>query len=413
MDKLLTSNWFVKIISFLLALMLYTIVAMPDASTTSRGESFLEPESETERITDMELEILYDEENVVVSDLPETVDVIVEGRTDGVMLSKLTNKEIYVDLRNLTPGQHLVTVKHRDFPENVDVTIDPVRVSVTIEEKKATNFQAGINLLKQEELPEGYTTEEPIVSPKTVTVTGARSKLEKVAFVRGYVDVSGAKEEVNERITLNVYDANMDEIQGLSIDPAVVDVKVPIKAPFKKVPIKLDQEGKLPEGISISSIELDPAEVSVFGPREDLEKLEFLDGIPLDLSDISKDTTVELDIPVPEGMKKVDPEKVKATIKVGKEDERAFNDVPIEVTGVSEGLTANVSEPDNGVTDMTLYGDASVLENVQTNDFQAYIDASGLSEGNHELNLQWNGPSYVRWTGSPKKVTLTIENSTS
>ncbi|MFP3490329.1 YbbR-like domain-containing protein, partial [Staphylococcus sp. SIMBA_130] len=83
---------------------------------TSNTNDVLQPQSESERIPNMELEVLYDEENVVVSDLPETVDVLVEGRTDGLMLSKLTNKEIYVDLRNLTPGQHLVTVKHRDFP---------------------------------------------------------------------------------------------------------------------------------------------------------------------------------------------------------------------------------------------------------------------------------------------------------
>jgi YbbR domain-containing protein len=412
MDKLLTSNWFVKIISFLLALMLYTIVAMPDASTSNTND-VLQPQTESERIPNMELEVLYDEENVVVSDLPETVDVLVEGRTDGLMLSKLTNKEIYVDLRNLTPGQHLVTVKHRDFPENVDVTIDPVRVSVTIEEKKSNTFQAGINLLKAEELPEGYSTEEPIVSPKTVTVTGASSKLEQVAFVRGYVNVSGAKEEVNERITLNVYDANMEEIQGLSIDPAVVDVKVPVTAPFKKVPIKLDQKGKLPEGTSISSIELEPKEVSVFGPEEELGKLEFLDGIPLDLSEITKDTTIELDVPVPDGMKKVDPETVKAKITVGKEEEKAFEDVPIKVTGISEGLAANISEPKQGSTNMTLYGVSSVLDTIQNGDFQAYIDASGLSEGEHELELQWNGPSYVRWSGSDKKVKLKIENSSS
>jgi YbbR domain-containing protein len=412
MDKLLTSNWFVKIISFLLALMLYTIVAMPDASTSNTND-VLQPQTESERIPNMELEVLYDEENVVVSDLPETVDVLVEGRTDGLMLSKLTNKEIYVDLRNLTPGQHLVTVKHRDFPENVDVTIDPVRVSVTIEEKKSNTFQAGINLLKAEELPEGYSTEEPIVSPKTVTVTGASSKLEQVAFVRGYVNVSGAKEEVNERITLNVYDANMEEIQGLSIDPAVVDVKVPVTAPFKKVPIKLDQKGKLPEGTSISSIELEPKEVSVFGPEEELGKLEFLDGIPLDLSEITKDTTIKLDVPVPDGMKKVDPETVKAKITVGKEEEKAFEDVPIKVTGISEGLAANISEPKQGSTNMTLYGVSSVLDTIQNGDFQAYIDASGLSEGEHELELQWNGPSYVRWSGSDKKVKLKIENSSS
>ena len=412
MDKLLTSNWFVKIISFLLALMLYTIVAMPDAST-SGTQGMFEPQTESEPITDMELQVLFDEDNVVVSDLPETVDVVVNGRTDSVMLSKLKNKEIYVDLRNLTPGQHLVTVKHKDFPENVDVTIDPARVSVTIEEKNSNNYQAGINLLKVEELPEGYTTEEPIVTPKTVSVTGAKSKLDQVAFVRGYVDVSGAKEEVNQRITLNVYDGNMDEIQGLTIDPAVVDVKVPVKAPFKKVPIKLDQKGELPEGISISSIALEPTDVSVFGPEEELEELEYLDGIPLDLSEITKDTTIELEIPVPEGMTKVDPGTVKAKISIDKEDERAFDDVPIKITGVSDGLEASVSKPETGATDMKLYGAASVLDNLQNSDFQAYIDATGLSEGEHELGLQWNGPSYVRWSGSTKKVTLTIENRTS
>lgn len=318
MDKLLTSNWFVKIISFLLALMLYTIVAMPDAST-SGGDGLLNPEGDSYPISDMKLQVLYDEEEVVVSELPETVDVIVEGRTDGVMISRMTNKEIYVDLRNLTPGQHLVTVKHRDFPENVDVTIDPARVSVTIEEKESNTYQAGINLLKADALPEGYIAENPIVTPESVTVTGGASKLEQVAFVRGYVDVSNAKEAVNARVTLNVYDGNMDEIQGLTIEPAIVDVEVPISNPSKEVPIELEQEGELPEGTSISSISVEPENVTVFGPSESLEKLEVLNGASIDLSKITKDTTLELDVPVPDGMTKVEPEKVKVNVTVSDE----------------------------------------------------------------------------------------------
>ncbi|WP_377891980.1 YbbR-like domain-containing protein [Alkalihalobacillus sp. R86527] len=318
MDKLLTSNWFVKIISFLLALMLYTIVAMPDAST-SGGDGLLNPEGDSYPISDMKLQVLYDEEEVVVSELPETVDVIVEGRTDGVMISRMTNKEVYVDLRNLTPGQHLVTVKHRDFPENVDVTIDPARVSVTIEEKKSNTYQAGINLLKADDLPEGYQAENPIVTPEAVTVTGGASKLEQVAFVRGYVDVSNAKEAVNARVTLNVYDGNMDEIQGLTIEPAIVDVKVPINNPSKKVPVELEQKGELPEGISISSITVEPKEVAVFGPLEELEKLEAIDGASIDLSKITKDTTLELNVPAPDGMSKVDPQKIKVKITVSDE----------------------------------------------------------------------------------------------
>lgn len=409
MDKLLTSNWFVKIISFLLALMLYTIVAMPDAST-SDGDGLLNPEGDSYPISDMKLQVLYDEEEVVVSELPETVDVIVEGRTDGVMISRMTNKEVFVDLRNLTPGQHLVTVKHRDFPENVDVTIDPARVSVTIEEKKSNTYQAGINLLKADELPEGFQAENPIVTPETVTVTGGASKLEQVAFVRGYVDVSGAKEALNARVTLNVYDANMDEIQGLTIEPAIVDVEVPISSPSKKVPVELDQKGELPEGTSISSIKVEPKEVSVFGPQKELEKLEVLDGASIDLSKISEDTTLELAVPVPDGMTKVEPQKVKVKITVGEEEEKAFNDIPIKVTGLSDGLTASVKNPDSGLTEMTFYGTSDVLNNLLSADFEAYVDASNLSEGEHVLDMKWSGPSYIRWSSAPKKVTLTIQN---
>ncbi|TLS34924.1 CdaR family protein [Pseudalkalibacillus caeni] len=410
MDKLLKSNWFVKIISFLLALMLYTIVAMPD-NTASENKNIFEPETETERITNMKLDVYYDEKEIVYSNLPDSVDVVVKGSRDRVMLSKLSNKEVYVDLRNLTPGKHLVKVKHKNFPDEVDVAIEPGSVPVLIEKKATVEHSVDIELMNKNKIPEGYTAEEPIITPNSVSVTGAKSQLDKIAFVRGYVDISDAKDTVKQRIPLNVYDENMHELKDLTIEPSVVDVKVPISSPYKKVPIKLDENGKLPDGVSISSIEIEPAEVTVFGPNDVLNDIQYIDGIPLELDKIKENTTLELKVPVPEGAKKVDPESIKIKVTVDKEQEVTFTDIPVKVTGLSDGLMAEFLDPKSGELDITLKGASTVLDKLKKPDIEAYVDVSELSEGEHELAVEINGPQHIQWANN-QKVKVAIKNQT-
>ncbi|RBW67803.1 CdaR family protein [Bacillus taeanensis] len=413
MDKFLKSNWFLKIISFLLALMLYTIVGMSENPSAAPNPTSPLPKvtEGTEIIKDVELVPYYDQERYIISGLPATVDVELEGSNNQIIMEKLKkNFEVYVDLQNLTPGKHTVRLKHKDFSDELEVRIDPSSVNVTIDEKKTKDFPIDIDLINETSLPEGYTAEEPIATPTTVTVTGTDEQLNQIGFIKGFIDVKSVKETITKTVPINVFDINGNEIQGLQINPSVIDVKVPIKGPNKTVPLKVSTKGSLKEGFSIQSLEIEPREVTVFGSKETLEEIEYIDGITIDLSSITSDTTLELEIPLPKDVKTVDPKKVKATIQIGKQETRTFENIPIKVTGLPDGFEFSFSEPESGFINLELTGAASILEKLEQTELEAYVDVSELSEGEHDVPVELNSPQYITWTDNNFKAKLVLTN---
>ena len=404
MDKLIRNNWFLKLISFLVALMLYAIVALPE-NQASNGVSSQQANG-VDTIENVELVAYYDEEKYIVSGLPETVNVHLDGSSTQVFMTKIQRDfEVYVDLEDLNVGTHVVRVKHRGLDDGLTVSIQPETVTVTIEEKVSKNFPVDIDFLNEDRLPEGYNAEDPIVTPTTVTLIGSERQLNEVAYVRGVVDLEDAEETIKTSVPINVYDASGNEITGLSLAPTVVDVEVPIVGPNKTVPIKINQKKRLPDGLSIESITTNPETVTVYGSEKDIEKIEYVE-VSVDLSNITEKTTLTLDVPLPDGVELVEPETVEVVVDVGREAEKTVENVPLHVNGLADGLHLNFIQPENGLLDVAVKGTASTLEKLTASEIKAYVDVTGLGNGEHTLPVKLNGPQYLSW--EDRQVTVII-----
>ena len=65
--------------------------------------------NEVDIITQVPLEVYYDTENLIVTGLPKTVDVTIEGPRQIVLKAKLTKDfKVFVDLNALLIGEHRV-----------------------------------------------------------------------------------------------------------------------------------------------------------------------------------------------------------------------------------------------------------------------------------------------------------------
>lgn len=409
MDRLLNSPLFVKVISLLLAVMLYLSVNM-DTPQSQSDKGILPPVTDNEEtLLDVELSAIYDEDKYVISGLPQTVAVSLSGQKSTITQAKLQQSyRTFVELEGLEAGTHKVKVQHENFPQKLKVTIEPAYVTVTIHEKVSEVVPVEVELINKSQIEEGYTAEQPIVSPNSVRVTGAKEVVEQMALVKALLDINGAKETITRDAPVKVYDQDGNELQVV-VEPSVVEVKVPIVSPFKVVPFKLNRKGELPDDLSINSIEVTPSEVSIMGPKDVLDKIDFVDDVVIDLSEITKDTTLELDIPLPDGVEKVDPEKVKVHIDVEKEMTKSFEEVPIETIGLSEGLSATFVNEDDSQTDITINGTEQVLAELKESDIEVYVDLSNYSKGVHEVDIQVNGPQNITWQLAKNQVTVEIE----
>jgi YbbR domain-containing protein len=417
MDKFLNTPWAVRLIALLLAVMLFISVSIEQQPNFKRpGQELFqnnEPTTEEATLTNVPVNTYFDEDNLVVTGVPQTVNVTLKGSTSAVTTARQTKDfEIYADLDGYSTGTHRVTLKARNVHDGLDVSINPSVATVTIQEKTTKDFPVEIDFNNQNKMADGYTPEQPIVSPKNVTVTGAKEVIDNISVIKAAVDLDGADKTIEKQAKVTVYDSD-GNILPIDVEPAVVDITVPVTSPSKKVPLKINRTGKLPDGTSISSMEANPKEVTIYGPQNVLNSIEFIDGVDVDLSKIKDDTELEEKIPLPEGVKSVSPEKVTVNVKVEKEKEKELKDVSIKPVGLNNDQTLEFMDPDTSKLNLLAKGSTEAIDKLQPSDIELYVDVSDLNEGEHDVNIEVNGPQNLTWTMPKEKAKVKITSKTS
>lgn len=130
-----------KIIALLLALMLYLSVSIDNQDTNTILGTSKSSGTGTETITNVPVEVSYDQDNMIISGVPDTVNVTLEGSKSALQQEKLKQDlEVYVDLNNYGLGEHQVELQHRNISDRLDVKIDPQVVTVSIENQQSQEF---------------------------------------------------------------------------------------------------------------------------------------------------------------------------------------------------------------------------------------------------------------------------------
>ncbi|WP_173917916.1 YbbR-like domain-containing protein [Halobacillus sp. Marseille-Q1614] len=316
MDNLFKNKWVLRIISLLLAVLLWVSINVDD-NMDSDSQWFNDTTSEREVMNDVPLEVRFDNDQYVVSGLPQNVVVTVEGPTSSLApVVRQRNFTAFVDLNDLGPGTHEVDVQHSGISNQLKVNMDPEEVEVTIDQKVNEDFPISVDYINEQEISDEYTIGEAALDPQQVTITGSAEAIERVASVKAIIDVGEADGDLEAlKAPVKVYDDQGNELNVL-LDPTTVDVSVPIQRSEKEVPVSFEAEGDAADGVSIESITSDTTNVTVIGPNSVLEELEEIENIPVDVEGITEDETVEIEVPVPEEASSVDPETIEVNVEV-------------------------------------------------------------------------------------------------
>ncbi|MDN4527241.1 CdaR family protein [Fictibacillus fluitans] len=415
MDKLLRSNWFVKIIAFLLALMLYTVLSMEDQQQTSRNALFTSVSKNTQSVNGVEIVPYFDENKYVLTDMPRSVDVKLTGESNLLTKALKVDRriEVYIDLTKLGPGTHTVPVKLKNVPDELEAEPSPKQVKVTLHQKQTRQIPVSIDLKNKTKLPEGYETGSVDFSPKTVYVTGPDEYINRIESVRATVDVSNAKDKVETRVPLRAYDSQGNLLDVL-IDPKSVNVTVPISKPEKTVPLRINQKGDLPEGLTLAGISFDPKEVTLSGPSSTLDNINEISGVDVDLSKIKEDSTVDVDVPLPDGAESVSPKQVKVKVDVEKDTgSKTIKNVPIEIRGENSEQPASFVSPSDGKMDVTISGSKKAIEGLDASDITSYVDVNNLEPGEHTVTIHASNSKNLKMETEVSEAAISIKEPAS
>ncbi|MFT4413459.1 YbbR-like domain-containing protein [Fredinandcohnia humi] len=411
MDRFMDNRWVTRIVALMLALLLFASVSFENqpASQSPSGLPIFSNYKET--LTEIPVNTYYDEENLVVSGVPQYVNVTIDGPS-GVTKKEGLQKEIevYADLSDLTVGTHKVKLEYRNISEKINVKIDPAEITVVIQEKVTREFPVEVDFVNRDQIEEGYTVEEPIVEPSVVKITGAIEEIDRIALVKAVVDLKGAKETFKQESRVAVYDKNQN-VLSVTVEPSVVEITVPITSPNKTVPFRIKQTGDLAEGLSILEVASIPTEVTVFGPKEVIENIDFIEG-EIDLGKIEEDTTIEVKVPVPKGVIKITPETVDVKVDIEREVSEVFTNLSIRSVGLGQQYELTFINPQAGTIDLEIRGAPSVIEGTSPTNMDVYIDVTNLGIGEHEVEIKVDGPQNVFWTLPNDKAKVRITDRT-
>lgn len=406
MDKWLRNPNVVRVLALFIGIMLFTVVHMDDQQ--SPASRIPEAATSTE-IDDVSIEPVNLDETkyALVSITPEHVRLQITGRSSALSRISPLHAKVQLDLSSAASGEQTLRLSAVGFPDGLRVEIIPDRVTVVIEEKVTREMPVDIDV--QGTPQEGLVAGTPILQPNRVFVRTPESRADDVARIVGIVNVDGAAQTLSKQVKLAAYNKN-GEIVEAEITPSVVDVEIPITIPSKTMPLQISLTGSPAPGYSLASFRQSVQEVTVYGSQEYLNGLDFYNGPEIDLSGMTENRTLTLQIPLRGEAIAVEPEYVTVWIDLIGAQRRTFEKLPIEVSGLPEEYELVFLEPAEGVIDVTLEGAPDILADMQPEDIDIVLDVGNLPIGEHQVKVAFSLPSYVQVV-QDKPITVIVKIS--
>ena len=347
--------------------------------------------SQASRLSNIPVKVVYNSEIYEISGLPETVNVIVMGDMSDITLQKSqSTSSVTADLSGLTEGTYSVKLEPTNFISRLSVTVeDTPSASVTIKKKVTQHFNISYEYINTNKMDGIYTLSVPTFDNTQVLVRASQDTIDSIAMVKALIDVSGVTTDFTTTATLVAYD-QQGNVVNCDIVPSTVNATVVVTSPHKDVSINVVPTGTLPDGLAIDSITLDHTAVTIYAPDSVLESVNEV-TINLDVSSISKDTTLSTALSLPSGVKSMSVTKVNMEVKVGTAQTKTITHVPTSWKNNNNQYRFAVVNTDDAYMDVLVTGTANNIAKITTSNISVYIDIANVSIGLQEVPLYVSG----------------------
>lgn len=408
LDKVFFNEKYSKVVSLVLAVLLYAIVNYNALST-----SFQSSLRYSKTLSDVTVLAKYNSDTFEISGLPEKVDVILTG--DAANVTSAANAEngtVICDLDGLTEGEHEIKLTTEGYGNNVNVVVNPTNVNVVMKKKTTRQFDISYDFINQDKMEQIYSAGTPEFEYTKINVRASKDTLDSIAFVKALIDVSGQSADFEQDAVLVAYDSSGKPVNA-DIVPNTVHVKVPVTSPNKSVNIQVQVSGEVPDGKAIDSITMDQQTVTIYGSETTLANIDQV-VVTLDAGTLTKDSTVLRPIVLPAGVTSATNTQVTMNITLADAEEKTIDDIPINVINNNKHYKA--SQPDNKTTtSVTVKGTKNNIDKLAADDINVYIDMKDVQPGLQKFALQIEQPKdgFVVYTLNESEYELNVLGETS
>ena len=211
----LRSNNLVRIISLFMAIILWLFVTGDKITRTTPSRKVWQ---------DVPLRIENLSQNYVVTDMPSSVNVTLEGLPEAFEDLPVNEIDVFVDLANREAGNHLLRVQGTAPRGLTLVLLEPEQVRVSMETYKSENFTLEVEIIG--EPAAGWQLAEFLIMPEEVLIGAPQSIFEKISSVVVLLDITGMRLLESVELAPVIYDAEGNRINGVVVDPSLITVRL-------------------------------------------------------------------------------------------------------------------------------------------------------------------------------------------
>ncbi|MBN7576408.1 MULTISPECIES: CdaR family protein [Clostridium] len=372
MDKSENGTLIVKIICLLLSVVLWLYISNVENPLRTYELKGIPVELTNE-------DSLVDSKFAIVNKQPFTVDLKLEGPSSEILKVKKEDFKIVADMSAyaLKVGENTIPVQIMSYPENITIKNNGMLgIKVNLEEltQKELTISSKVKVMYKENIYE----KEQSINPKTVTITGGKSSVDKVTEAI----LTGEEKDVDKN---KQGDYNIQFIDSFgnavsNIESNIKTAKLSITVTNgKTVPVNLKTTGNVPQGFVLDGYELSKNNVTVLGDSQILNKLESIDTEAVDMSSLQPDSEVDVKLNLPEGISIGDGDgSIKAKFKLKKEENTTKNiECNVQYKNLSDVfLVTNQSL----VSNVKLSGTQEALDKISSQNISVILDLANVKE---------------------------------
>lgn len=341
----------------------------------------------TETIEESQLALLS-------SDKDLTVTLTLWGKASQLALVKSAQFNVVADLSTyvLHKGINTIPVSIKEVPDDSNIKIvnnDAIFVKINLDDLMEKSVSLKV---KAEESPkDGYYALQPQFKVAEAVVRGPSSYVKNVSYVIAKCSIKNSVRDIAFTLPVMAADKNGNVINGLSINPQLIDVVIPVKK-IKNVSINIKTKGNLKDKINLKSLIADPEKVQIAADDEILKNIAGIDTQSIDLSNINTSTTINVPLILPDGVTLVNSDGgINIKVNVDKTTEKTIK-IPVSVINSDDNLDYSLSTNE---ADVAVSGTENDIKKLQAKDIKCYIDLNSLSEGEYNIPLNVTLPEGI------------------
>lgn len=256
-----------------------------------------------------------DEERFVVITPPEPVMVVASGSNLDLEKIDTGRVEAVVNLSDVRAGMNRIPVEIVGIQVG-GVEASPRRAYAEVEVEPLVRKSFPILVRERGATPSGLLYNGAETYPTEVVVYGPEAGMNRVSRVEVRLDLATLTSGMTDSLPTEVMDEEGKAVPGMRTEPSTVTV-IPVTqlAPAtKNVPINLNWSGEVPRGYRVSSVSVEPNQVTLTGAGAAISMVGGIESGAVDLDGKTRDFEVTVNLRIPEG---VESSVKQVTIKVG------------------------------------------------------------------------------------------------